>query len=98
MEGAIYAPGVVPQGEPQVEGSFGTQGWHATIPNFNLQLKTQESETVLTSMTFLTDPEESREFLMRNIKAGSPQYHNIEIQASNAKVVRYKPGSRCTVL
>jgi Ser/Thr protein kinase RdoA (MazF antagonist) len=49
-------------------------------------------------MTFLTDPEESRHFLMRNIQAGSPQYHDIDIQASNPKVVRYKPGSRCTVL
>jgi len=98
LEGAIYAPGVVPPGEPQVEGSFGMQGWHAIIPDLNLKLKTQESEMVLTSMTYLTDPEESRQFLMRNIQAGSPQYHDIEIQASNPKVVRYKPGSRCTVL
>ena len=98
LEGAIYAPGVVPPGEPQVEGSFGKPGWQAILPDLHLKLKTQESETVLTSMTFLTDPEESRQFLMRNIQAGSPQYHDIEIQASNPKVVRYKPGSRCTVL
>jgi hypothetical protein len=98
LEGAIYAPGVLPEGEPQVEGSFGTQGWHAIIPDLNLKLKTQEAETVLTSMTYLTDPEESRQFLIRNIQAGSPQYHDIEIRASNPKVVRYKPGSRCTVL
>jgi thiamine kinase-like enzyme len=98
LEGAIYAPGVVPPGEPQVGGSFGTQDWHAAIPDLNLTFKTQASETVLTSMTYLTDPEESRQFLMRNIQAGSPRYHDIEIQASNPKVVRYKPGSRCTVL
>ena len=98
LEGAIYAPGVVPPGDPHVEGSFGMQGWHAVIPDLNLKLKTQASETVLTSMTYLTDPEESRQFLMRNIQAGSPQYHDIEIRASNPKVVRYKPGSRCTVL
>jgi thiamine kinase-like enzyme len=98
LEGAIYAPGVIPPGEPQVKGSFGKQGWQAILSDLHLKLKTQESETVLTSMTFLTDPEESRQFLMRNIQAGSPQYHDIEIQASNPKVVRYKPGSRCTVL
>jgi hypothetical protein len=98
LEGAIYPPGVIPPGIPQVEGAFEMQGWHAVIPDLNLKLKTQESETVLTSMTFLTDPEESRHFLMRNIQAGSSQYHDIIIQASNPKVVRYKPGSRCTVL
>ena len=73
-------------------------GWHADIPDLNLKLKTQESETVLASLAFLTDPEESRHFLMRNIRAASSKYQDMEIQASNPKVVRYKPGSRCTVL
>jgi len=98
LEGAIYPPGVIPPGKPQVEGAIGMEGWHAVIPDLNLELKTQESEKVLGSLAFLTDPEESRHFLMRNIQAGSRKYQNIEIQASNPKVVRYKPGSRCTVL
>ena len=98
LEGQIYPPGVIPRGEPEVEGAFGMDGWHAIIPDLNLKLKTQESETVLSSLSFLTDPEESRDFLMRNIREISPKYHDIEIQASNPKVVRYKPGSRCTVL
>ena len=98
LEGAIYPPGVIEQGASQVEGTFGTQGWHAIIPDLNLMLKTQQAETVLAAMSFLTDPEESRLFLMHNIQAGSPKYRDIEIQASNPKVVRYKPGSRCTVL
>ena len=98
LEGQIYPPGVIPQGEPEVEGTFAMEGWRAVIPDLNLKLKTQESETVLSSLSFLTDPEESRDFLMRNIRESSPKYHDIEIQASNPKVVRYKPGSRCTVL
>jgi len=98
LEGAIYPPGVIPPGKPQVEGTFGMEGWRAIIPDLNLKLKTQESETVLASLSFLTDPEESRRFLMRNIQAGSQKYHDIEMQSSNPKVVRYKPGSRCTVL
>lgn len=98
LEGMIYPPGVIPQGTPQVEGVFGSQGWHAVFPDLNLRLKTQEAETVLASLSFLIDPEESRLFLMRSIRAGSPKYNDIEIQASNPKVVRYKPGSRCTVL
>jgi hypothetical protein len=89
---------VIPQGKPQVEGTFGMEGWYAVIPDLNLKLRTQESEKVLGSLAFLTDPEESRHFLMRNIQAGSRKYQDIEIQASNPKVVRYKPGSRCTVL
>ncbi len=98
LEGVIYPPGVIPQGKPQVEGAFGMEGWRAVIPDLNMKLKTQESEKVLTSLTFLTDPEESRHFLMRNIQAGPGNYHDIEIKSSNPKVVRYKPGSRCTVL
>jgi hypothetical protein len=98
LQGAIYSPGVIPQKTTQLEGRFGMKGWRATIPDLNLELKTQESETVLASLPFLTDPEESRLFLMRNIRAGSSKYQDFEIQASNPKVVRYKPGSRCTVL
>jgi thiamine kinase-like enzyme len=98
LEGAIYPPGMIPQGKPEVEGVFGMEGWHAVIPDLNLKLKAQESETVLASLAFLTDPEESRHYLMRSIRASSPKYHDIEIQSSNPKVVRYKPGSRCTVL
>jgi Ser/Thr protein kinase RdoA (MazF antagonist) len=98
LEGAIYPPGVIPQGKAQVEGAFGMEGWHAVIPELNLKLKTQETESVLGSLAFLTDPEESRHFLMRNIKADSRKYQDIQIQASNPNVVRYKPGSRCTVL
>ena len=98
LEGAIYPPGVLPEEEPQVEGAFGRESWNAVIPDLNLKLKSQEAETVLASLEFLTDPEESRHFLMRNIQADSPAYRDLQIQASNPKVVRYKPGSRCTVL
>lgn len=98
LEGAIYPPGILPQDGPLIEGAFGREGWRAVIPDLNLKLKSQEAETVLASLEFLTDPEESRHFLMRNIQADSPDYRDIQIQASNPKVVRYKPGSRCTVL
>lgn len=98
LEGAIYPPGILPDEEPQVEGAFGREGWRAVVPDLNLKLKSQEAETVLASLEFLTDPEESRHFLMRNIQADSPAYRDLQIQASNPKVVRYKPGSRCTVL
>ena len=98
LEGAIYPLGILPEEEPQVEGAFGREGWLAVIPDLNLKLKSQEAETVLASLAFLTDPEESRHFLMRNIQADSPAYRDLQLQASNPKVVRYKPGSRCTVL
>src|SRR5574338_31194 len=98
LEGAIFPPGVISLRKPQVEGVFGMQGWYAILPDLNLKLKTQDAETILGSLAFLTDPEKSRQFLMRNIQAGSASYRDIEIHSSNPKVVRYKPGSRCTVL
>jgi Ser/Thr protein kinase RdoA (MazF antagonist) len=98
LEGAIFAPGALPGGESHTEGAFGRQGWRVVIPDLNLILKTQEAEKALASLSSLTDPDESRHFLIRNIRAGSHKYQDIEIRASNPKVVRYKPGSRCTVL
>jgi aminoglycoside phosphotransferase (APT) family kinase protein len=46
----------------------------------------------------LTDPEQSRQYLMSRIQAGSPAYQDLQIEASHPKIARYKPGSRCTIV
>ncbi len=35
---------------------------------------------------------------MSRIRSGSPAYQDLQIQACHPKIVRYKPGSRCTIV
>lgn len=98
MEGDIYPPGMGMPGAAQVSGDLGTESWQAVLPDLNLKLRAKEAEKVLISLPFLTDPEQSRQYLMQAIRSGSPQYGDLEIKASHPNVVRYKPGSRCTIV
>lgn len=98
LNGILYPPGVLPEDQPTVEGIFGTQGWHATLPELNLKLTPLAPETELVSLDLLTDPEKAREFLERSLRSASPAYHNIRIQSCRPEITRYKPGDRCTIL
>jgi len=98
LQGIIYPPGVISSHAPLVENSLGSKDWHAVIPGLNLELWTKQPEVVLSSLQLLTDPEQSRQYLMNRIRAGSPVYRDLQIQSSQPKVVRYKPGSRCTIV
>jgi hypothetical protein len=53
---------------------------------------------VLASLDELTDPERSRQLLEKSIRLGSPRYADFRIATCTPNVVRYKPGSRCTVV
>ena len=98
LQGIITAPGLISSRPLLVENSLGSKEWHAIIPELNLELWTKEPEGVLSSLEMLTDPEQSRQYLASRIRSGSPAYHNLQIQASHPKIVRYKPGSRCTIV
>ena len=81
-----------------MENSLGSKDWHAIIPALNLELWKKEPEGVLSALELLTDPEQSRQYLMSRIRAASPAYKDLQIQACHPKVARYKPGSRCTIV
>jgi len=98
LQGIIYPPGVISSRPLLVENSLGSKDWHAVIPELNLELWTKEPEGVLSSLEMLTDPEQSRQYLMSRIRSGSPSYHDLQIEVSHPKIVRYKPGSRCTIV
>jgi hypothetical protein len=98
LDGVLYPPDVFADRVLLVEGSLGSENWHAVIPALNLELRTKKPEGVLSSLDMLIDPEQSREYLMSRIRAGSPNYQDLQIQASHPKIVRYKPGSRCTIV
>ena len=98
LQGVLSAPGVHGDRPLVVEGELGSKDWHAYIPALNLELWTKEPESVLSSLELLTDPEQSRQYLMSQIRAGSPAYPDLEIEASHPRIARYKPGSRCTIV
>jgi len=98
LSGIFFLPGVLSSGQAVVEGVFGAEGWHAIFPELNLELRTAEPETELESVGLLTDPESSREFLERSLRGISPANRNLHIQSCKPKIIRYKPGNRCTIL
>jgi len=98
LEGTLYPPGVISDSPPLVENSLGSDSWHAVIPALNLELWPKQREAVLTSLDFLIDPHQSRQYLTDRIRAGSPLYQDLLIEASHPQIVRYKPGSRCTIV
>lgn len=98
LNGILYPPGSIPADHPVVEGVFGTDEWHAILPELNLELQTLEPETELVAFGLLTDPAKAREFLERSLRSASPAYRDIQIHSCNPQIVRYKPGDRCTIL
>ncbi len=98
LQGVLSPPDVSANRSLLVENSLGSNDWHAVIPDLNLELWPKKPEAVLSSLDMLIDPEQSRQYLMSRIRAGSPAYQGLQIQASHPKIVRYKPGSRCTIV
>jgi len=95
----VLSPPSVNVGRPLlVENALGSQDWHAFIPELNLELWTKEPESILSALEMLTDPEASRQYLMSRIRAGSPAYKDLQIEACHPFLARYKPGSRGTIV
>ncbi len=97
-QGTFFPPGQTKHRELSPKGLFGSAEWCYHVPELGLLLETLPSEAALPALPILTDPEQSRTLLERSIRAGSPAYRDISIQSCAPNVVRYKPGSRCTVL
>jgi hypothetical protein len=88
--------------EPRIEaassGQPGEEGWHCWVPRLRVELRSAEPEAKLAALGLLTDPERARAFLEQAIRAGTPAYRDLRIASATPQVMRYSPGSRCTVL
>jgi hypothetical protein len=96
--GVLSAPGVNAGRPLLIENALGSEDWHAFIPELNLELWTKKPESALAALEMLTDPEGSRQYLMSRIRAASPAYQDLQIEATHPFIARYKPGSRCTIV
>lgn len=91
------------QGEPEpAKASMefpGVDGWRGWVPELRLELLSiPEPESGLPSLELLTDPERARALLEGAIREGAPTYRDLRIVAASPRVMRYSPGSRCTVM
>lgn len=58
----------------------------------------QPEEAGLPALAQLTDAEAARTLLERSIHAGSTAYPQFRLHGCRPQIMRYKPGSRCTIL
>jgi hypothetical protein len=99
LRGTILPP---TQPEPEHAGhsatEFGATGWRAYLPDLRVQLELRPPDAALPSLPILTDPEQARALLEQSIRAAAPNYQDLRIEACAPKIMRYTPGSRCTIL
>jgi hypothetical protein len=99
LRGTIIPPG---QPEPAEVGgagaAFGAEGWRAYLPELRVALEPQAADAALPSLPILTDPEQARALLEGSIRAASPTYADLRLESVAPKIMRYTPGSRCTIL
>jgi hypothetical protein len=68
------------------------------VEDLRLEIVPAEPEAKLPALGMLTDPGRARAFLEEAIRTGTPAYREMRILAASPEVMRYSPGSRCTVL
>jgi hypothetical protein len=98
LTGTLSPPHAAAPPPAVTTGAFGTEGWAAYLPALHLALRTQPPDVDLPILPQLTDPAEARALLEQAIRAGSPRCVDITIESCAPQVMRYKPGSRCTIL
>lgn len=82
--------------KPSASGESGSK--RRWVEDLRLELVPAEPEAKLPALGMLTDPERARAFLEEAISTGTPSYRGLRILAASPQVMRYSPGSRCTVL
>lgn len=75
---------------------FGAPGWHCQLPELRLELWAQASDEALPALPRLVEPASAAELLQPILREAG--YREATITSCEPVVVRYKPGSRCTVV
>lgn len=94
---------LIPPGFPEPaavgsKGEFGAEGWRCYLPGLRLDLEAQLHDPALPALSILTDMGEARDLIGRSLRARSGAYSGVEIKAVSIKSMRYKPGSRASIV
>jgi len=99
LRGTILPPDrLVPPGLTADPPAFGTVGWRSYLPALRIAFEMEPPDAALASLPILTDPDQARALLERSIRAAAPTYAGLRIEACVPTIMRYTPGSRCTIL
>lgn len=97
--GRLLAPSVpeppaeATAGDPAV--SFGEPGWRTWLPELRLLLEVEVADAALPALPSLVDAELAAGVLQQALRDAG---HDVEVAGCEPDVVRYKPGSRCTIV
>ena len=92
------APELAHEDGSRAQPAFGAEGWRAYLADLRIQLDLRPPDAALPSLPILTDPEQARVLLEQSICAAAPNYQDLRIESCAPQIMRYTPGSRCTIL
>jgi hypothetical protein len=97
LRGELLPPGAA-EPEPAANGApFPSPDWRYYLPELRVDLTLEPPDSALPGLATLIDADAARAWLERTIRASSG-YADLRIRACSPHVMRYKPGSRCTIL
>lgn len=99
LECAIIPPTAPVATTTETMQPFSSPQWRCYFPDSHLMLSKQPEQAKLSALAALTDPNATRGLLEQVLhESSNPAYHNVELHACRPQIMRYKPGSRCTIL
>ena len=97
LTGNLWPPSECPPRlGPDGSVPFGDPGWRCWLPELRLLLEVQESDEALPALPMLTEPAGTAQVLEAVLPGAG--YPGAVVSGCLPDVVRYKPGSRCTVV
>jgi hypothetical protein len=95
---ALHGTLIPPAGTRLEHAPFNREAWRGFVPEVNLEFAPQPPDEALGELDPLTDPNQSADLLQGILRRAAPTYESLRFAACRPKILRYKPGSRATVL
>jgi hypothetical protein len=86
----------VTDGAGRGDVAFGEPGWRGRLDRLGLRLQVEQADPGLPVLPALVDPTAARRLLQSCLRAG--EYPHAVVRSCEPNIVRYKPGSRCTIV
>jgi hypothetical protein len=94
LVGRLLPPDATPSPEPAT-APFGEPGWRCYLADLRLLLELEVADAALPALPSLVDPGRAVGVLQQSL---SDAGHDVEVVGCEPEIVRYKPGSRCTIV
>ncbi len=94
LVGRLLPPGSTPTTDPPAV-VFGEPGWRGYLPDLRLQLEVEVADAGLPALPSLVDADAAADVLQQSLRNAG---YDLDVTGCAPDVVRYKPGSRCTIV